>query len=377
MHVDGFRFDLASALARSMHDVDMLSGFLTTIQQDPLLSRVKLIAEPWDVGQGGYQVGEFPPLWSEWNDKYRNTLRDFWRGQAHGVREVSFRLAGSSDLYGDDGRRPYASINFVTAHDGFTLRDLVSYDHKHNEANGEGNRDGNDDNRSWNHGVEGETDDPDVLVHRRRSLRNFLGTLLLANGVPMLAAGDEMGRTQGGNNNAYCQDNAVSWVDWDLAAWQKDLQEWARALLELRRDHPVFRHTHFWSGQRVTPEGPRDLTWLRPDGAELTAADWWSPTQETVGLYFAGDGLRQRDAHGRQLVDESFLLLLHCGPEDRPFLLPGHPYGERWQRLLDSRDEHPGDGSLHDAGEFHVLAPRSMALFQAVPGDPDDPAHSP
>ena len=277
MHVDGFRFDLASALARSLHDVDMLSGFLTTIQQDPLLSQVKLIAEPWDVGAGGYQVGEFPPLWSEWNDQYRDTVRDFWRGRSGGVRALGYRLSGSSDLYGDDGRRPFSSVNFVTAHDGFTLRDLVTYDRKHNEANGEHNRDGSDHNRSWNHGVEGETPDPEIEASRRRTMRSLLATLVLSTGVPMITAGDEMGRTQGGNNNAYCQDDEVSWVDWDLAAWQRDLLEFAQLLVRLRREHPVLRHRHFFEGRAAVPGGPKDLAWFAPDGSEVNEDLWWSP----------------------------------------------------------------------------------------------------
>ncbi len=367
MHVDGFRFDLAAALARSMHDVDMLSGFLTTIEQDPVLSRVKLIAEPWDVGQGGYQVGEFPPLWSEWNDKYRDAMRDFWRGASSGVRQIGYRLSGSSDLYGDDGRRPFASVNFVTAHDGFTLRDLVSYDRKHNAANGENGQDGTDGNRSWNHGAEGPTDDPGVVMARRRSLRNLLTTLLLATGVPMLVAGDEMGRTQGGNNNAYCQDDEVSWVDWDLAPWQEDLLEWTRTLIGIRRAHPVFRHRHFLEGQPAYDGGLKDLAWFRSDGAELVDGDWFSAATVTVGMCLTGDGLRARTPRGERLTDDTFLLVVHAGAEPTRFTLPGEPWAARWSRVLDTRLDRPLDAAapaLPGGGELE-LGPRSAVLLRA------------
>ena len=366
MHVDGFRFDLAAALARSMHDVDMLGGFMTTIQQDPVLREVKLIAEPWDVGEGGYQVGEFPPLWSEWNDKFRNAVRDFWRGAGGGIRELGYRLSGSSDLYSDDGRRPYSSINFVTAHDGFTVRDLVSYDHKHNDANGEGNRDGTDDNRSWNHGVEGETDDPAVLAARRRTMRNLLATLLLSTGVPMLLAGDELGRTQRGNNNAYCQDTELSWLDWDLAGWQSDLVAWTRRLLAVRAAHPVLRHRHFLEGRLLDPAGRKDLAWLGPDGGELSHADWWAPDATTFGMYLAGDGVRGRTPRGEPITDRSMLLLLHAGDEPVGFTLPGRPWAAGWRRLLDTFDERPVEASWVDLpGEPVTLAPRSVVLLQS------------
>jgi isoamylase len=372
MHVDGFRFDLAAALARSMHDVDMLGGFLTTIGQDPVLSRVKLIAEPWDVGQGGYQVGEFPPLWSEWNDKYRNTARDFWRGAGGGVRDLGYRLSGSSDLYGDDGRRPFASVNFVTAHDGFTLRDLVSYDRKHNEANGEGDRDGTDDNRSWNHGVEGETDDAAVLADRRRSLRNLLTTLLLATGVPMLVAGDELGRTQGGNNNAYCQDDEVSWVDWDLQPWQHELLDWTRALLAVRRAHPVFRHRHFLEGRPAYPGGLKDLAWFRTDGTELTDADWYSGELTTVGMCLSGDGLRARTRTGERRRDDTFLLLLHGGGDAVGATLPDGPWAQAWAVVLDTRDGRPLEAVAPQlpAGSTVELSARSAMLLRATPPTP-------
>jgi isoamylase len=346
MHVDGFRFDLAAALARSMHDVDMLGGFLTTIEQDPVLSRVKLIAEPWDVGEGGYQVGEFPPLWSEWNDKYRDTVRDFWCGADGGVRELGYRLSGSSDLYSDDGRRPFASINFVAAHDGFTLRDVVSYDHKHNEANGEGGRDGAEANHSHNHGVEGETADEVVLSARRRALRSLLTTVLLSTGVPMLAAGDEMGRTQGGNNNAYCVDSPVSWLDWELSPWQQDLLAWTRRLLDLRREHPVFRHRHYLEGRAAYEGGPKDLAWFRADGHELGDADWFSTGTETLGMFLSGHGLQARNRRGQRVLDDSFMLVVHGGPDLTRFTLPGAPWARSWTVLLDTSVDGPPPGTL-------------------------------
>jgi isoamylase len=364
MHVDGFRFDLAAALARSMHDVDMLGGFLTTIQQDPVLSKVKLIAEPWDIGVGGYQVGEFPPLWSEWNDKYRDAMRDWWRGAAGGVREIGYRLSGSSDLYSDDGRRPFASVNFVTAHDGFTVRDLVSYDRKHNDANGEHGRDGTDANRSWDHGIEGETDDPAVLAARRRSLRNLLSTLVLAAGVPMLMAGDEMGRTQGGNNNAYCQDNEVSWVHWDLAPWQRDLLAWTRSLVALRKAHPVFRQRHFLEGRPAYEGGPKDLAWFRPDGRELVEQDWFAAHVQTLGMYLSGDGLRLRTRTGRRVLDDSFLLIVHAAAEPVEVTLPGRPWARAWVRELDSATDPPGLAT--PVGPTLTMLPRSVVLLRAT-----------
>ncbi|RPE32556.1 glycogen debranching protein GlgX [Kitasatospora cineracea] len=323
MGVDGFRFDLAAALARGGDGVEMEHPFLAAVSQDPLLSRVKLIAEPWDVGPGGYQVGGFPPLWGEWNDHYRDTVRDFWRGARPDVRELATRLSGSSDLYQRGGRRPYASVNFVTAHDGFTLRDLVSYDRKHNGANGEDNRDGTDDNRSWNHGAEGESDDPAVRALRLRQLRNLLTTLLLSSGVPMLTAGDEMGRTQGGNNNAYCQDNATSWLDWSLLddpGW-RSLAELTAKLVHLRRAHPVLRQRAFFSGRPAGPDGQRDLAWLTPAGREMTDADWFSPGQ-ALAVRLSGSAMSERDQRGRELRDASFLLLLNAAPEPRRFVLP-------------------------------------------------------
>ncbi|WP_202239162.1 glycogen debranching protein GlgX [Actinacidiphila reveromycinica] len=347
MGVDGFRFDLAAALARSLHDVDMLSPFLAVIAQDPVLRRVKLIAEPWDVGAGGYQVGAFPPLWTEWNDRFRDTVRDFWRGATTDVRDLGYRLSGSSDLYDWGGRRPYASVNYVTAHDGFTLRDLVSYDGKHNAANGEDGRDGTDDNRSWNCGAEGDTDDPDVLALRHRQVRNLLATLLLSTGVPMLVAGDEMGRTQQGNNNAYCQDNGTGWVDWSLRddpSWAALLDLTAR-LVALRRSHPVLRRGGFFSGLSLAPEGLPDVTWFGPDGREMGERDWFTPSA-TLGMLLSGQDIAQRDARGEPVVDDSFLLVVHAGHLPVEFTLPGPPWASGYEAVLDTAV----DGAAPDGG---------------------------
>ncbi len=366
MHVDGFRFDLASALARSLHDVDMLSSFLTTIQQDPVLSQVKLIAEPWDVGAGGYQVGEFPPLWSEWNDQYRDTVRDFWRGQVDGVRGVAARLSGSADLYGDDGRRPLSSINFVTAHDGFTLRDLVTYNDKHNWDNGEESRDGTDNNRSWNHGVEGESADAEVQAERRRALRSLIATLALSMGVPMFTAGDEMGRTQGGNNNAYCQDSETSWVDWSLAPWQVDLLEFTRMVLGIRKAHPALRHRHFLEGRSSVEGGPKDLAWFTPEGQELADHDWWDGSSRTLGMYVDGASMRARTPWGQPVVDSSFLLVLHGGEASAQWRLPGAPWASSYRLLLDTSDEQPGPSEhFYEPGAILTLRSGSAVLLEA------------
>jgi isoamylase len=370
MHVDGFRFDLASALARSFHDVDKLSAFFDVIHQDPVVSRVKLIAEPWDVGEGGYQVGEFPPLWTEWNGKYRDTVRSFWSGERIGVRDLGFRLTGSSDLYADDGRRPFASINFVTAHDGFPLRDLVSYQTKHNEANGEGNRDGESHNRSWNCGVEGETDDPAVTALRGRQVRNMLLTLLVSTGVPMLLAGDEIGRTQGGNNNAFCQDNEVSWVDWSTVdkPGVAPLLALTRRLLALRRSSPVLRQRRFFAGRPVPGgDGRKDLAWLRADGTEMTEREWHLPDLRTLGMYLGGDGIRQRGPRGERLSDESYLLVLHAGAEDTTFTLPGLPWASGWEVVVDTTypDGVPPSGVDRPVADLPLTA-RSAVLLRAV-----------
>ena len=329
-HVDGFRFDLASALARELYDVDRLSAFFDVIHQDPVLSQVKLIAEPWDVGPGGYQVGNFPVLWSEWNGIYRDTMRDFWRGEAH-VGEFAQRLTGSSDLYQDDGRHPFASINFITAHDGFTLRDLVSYNTKHNEANKEGNRDGTDDNRSWNCGVEGETDDPEVIELRARQQRNFLATLLLSQGTPMLLGGDEFGRTQGGNNNGWCQDSEISWFDWTLIETNEDLLEFTRKLIALRRAHAVFRRRQFLFGHEIEGSGLPDAAWFRADGERMSDEDWGA-SPPVVGVFLNGEEIASPDSRGRQVLDESFLLLFNGHHEDCDFTLPDEEFGEAWTR---------------------------------------------
>ncbi|HET6817922.1 MAG TPA: glycogen debranching protein GlgX [Mycobacteriales bacterium] len=360
MHVDGFRFDLAAALARSFHDVDKLSAFFDIIQQDPVLSRVKLIAEPWDLGPGGYLVGEFPPLWTEWNGKYRDSVRDFWRGADTGVAELGFRLTGSSDLYQDDGRRPYASINFVTCHDGFTLRDLVSYNAQHNEDTGEDNRDGNDDNRSWNFGVEGETEDPEVLAERARQMRNFLATLLLSQGVPMLRMGDELAHTQQGNNNAYCQDNEISWLDWSSAPYV-DL---VTRLLSLRRSHPVFRQRAFFQGRPLGSDGTKDLAWFTPAGVEMNDADWSSPSARTLGMFLNGHGIRTRGPRGERIADDSFLLLLHSGEEACKFQLPGEPWASGYLVEIDTASGCVEPGIDLDAGATVELAPRSLMVMR-------------
>ncbi|HVL03872.1 MAG TPA: glycogen debranching protein GlgX, partial [Acidimicrobiales bacterium] len=331
MHVDGFRFDLAAALARELHDVDKLSAFFDLIQQDPVVSQVKLIAEPWDVGEGGYQVGNFPPLWSEWNGKYRDTVRDFWRGQHESLGEVAFRLTGSPDLYESNGRRPKASINFVTAHDGFTMADLVSYNDKHNEANGEGNHDGESHNRSWNCGVEGPTDDPKVLELRRRQQRNFLATILLSQGVPMLLGGDELGRSQGGNNNAYCQDNEVSWYDW--ASPDEGLLGFTRWLIHFRRDHEVFRRRRWFQGRLIRGKGLVDIAWFRTDGEEMSDDDWQG-CATTLGMFLNGQALASPDARGEHVVDDSFIVLFNAHYEPVSFVLPS-TWGEHWEMVLD------------------------------------------
>ncbi|GAA0361235.1 glycogen debranching protein GlgX [Streptomyces blastmyceticus] len=373
MGVDGFRFDLAAALARGMRSIDepdMLSPFLAVIAQDPVLRRVKLIAEPWDVGSGGYQVGAFPPLWTEWNDRYRDAVRDFWRGALPDVRDLGYRLSGSSDLYAWGGRRPYASVNFITAHDGFTLRDLVSYEQKHNEANGEGNRDGTGDNRSWNCGAEGETDDPAVLALRRRQLRNLLTTLLLSTGVPMLVAGDEMGRTQGGNNNAYCQDNGTSWVDWSLLddpGW-RELAELSGRLLALRRAHPVLRSRSFFSGRPQGADGLRDLAWFTADGTEMSEADWYAPTA-TLGMFLSGRDIPRRGPGGEPVVDDSFLTVLHAGAGPVRFMLPGPPWASAYELLVNTALERQAvaPGIRRPAGAPVAVRPRSVLLLRAVP----------
>jgi glycogen operon protein len=370
MHVDGFRFDLAAALARQFHEVDRLSAFFDLVQQDPVVSQVKLIAEPWDVGEGGYQVGNFPPLWSEWNGKYRDTVRDFWRGQPATLPEFASRLTGSSDLYAGDGRRPVASVNFVTCHDGFTLRDLVSYNSKHNEANREDNRDGTDDNRSWNCGAEGPTTDAAVNVLRSRQQRNFLTTLLLSQGIPMLLAGDEFGRTQRGNNNAYCQDNETSWLDWrrrDTA-----LAEFATHLVRLRTSHPVFRRRRFFRGQdtRGGRHQLQDIAWFTPAGDEMTDDDWEAGFSKGAAVFLNGDAISEPDPRGDRVRGDSFLLLFNADEHDMDFTIPPAPYGEHWLKELDTvlAAEQPGTARAEPdavkAGDRLPVPSRSMHVLR-------------
>ncbi|MBE7188648.1 glycogen debranching protein GlgX [Jatrophihabitans endophyticus] len=379
MHVDGFRFDLASALARSLHDVDKLSSFFDTIHQDPVISQVKLIAEPWDVGAGGYQVGEFPPLWTEWNGRYRDTIRSFWAdGASDGVRDLAYRLSGSSDLYGDDGRLPIASINFVTAHDGFTMRDLVSYERKHNKANGEANRDGTDDNRSYNCGAEGDPAPPGVAALRLRQVRNLLSTLLLSTGAPMLVAGDEMWRTQHGNNNAYVQDNETSWVDWTGGPEADDVLALTRRLLELRRNHPVLRQSAFFEGRAVPDgDGCKDLAWFTARGTELTDADWFDSGRRLIGMYLDGRRLRHRSRRGEPVIDESFLLVLNSGDDDRLFVLPGPPWADAYLPVVDTTAAAgvPVPGAEQAAGSPLPVPGRSVHLLRVRRGEPRGPAH--
>jgi glycogen operon protein len=360
-HVDGFRFDLASALAREFYDVDRLSAFFDTIHQDPVLSQVKLIAEPWDVGPGGYQVGNFPVLWAEWNGIYRDTMRDFWRGQAN-VADFARRFTGSSDLYQDDGRTPFASINFITAHDGFTLRDLVSYNEKHNEANGEDNKDGTDDNRSWNCGVEGPTDDRIVNALRGRQQRNFLTTLLLSQGVPMLLGGDEFGRTQNGNNNAWCQDNEISWFHWESA--DGELRAFAEQLIRLRREHPVFRRSAFLTGGEVRGSGLPDVWWFRPDGRRMTQKDWQRQDLRTLGVFLNGQEIPSRTPTGEEIVDDSFLLLFNAHFEPVTFTLPTRRFGARWVIELSTGEGVP-DWPLPARAEVTVHD-RALVLLRRV-----------
>ncbi len=364
-HVDGFRFDLAAALARELFDVDRLSAFFDVIHQDPVLSQVKLIAEPWDVGPGGYQVGNFPILWSEWNGVYRDTMRDYWRGFSN-CGEFASRLSGSSDLYESDGREPFASINFITAHDGFTLRDLVSYNEKHNDANLENNRDGTDDNRSWNCGVEGDTDDPDLLALRARQQRNFLTTLLLSQGTPMLLGGDEMNRTQHGNNNAWCQDNELSWYDWSEDAAASSLRDFTRRLIRLRREHPVFRRESFLRGQEVRGSGLPDVWWFRPDGLKMTRRDWQGG-ERVLAMFLNGREIPTPGPRGEGVVDDSFLLLFNAHDEDRVFMLPRRRFGARWELVLSTADPEAAPGSFQCGARTEVpVITHSIVVLKRV-----------
>jgi glycogen debranching enzyme GlgX len=365
MHVDGFRFDLMSAMARTGHDIDMAGHLLTAIGQDPVLRHAKLIAEPWDISMDGYRVGEFPPPWVEWNDQFRDTMRDFWRSSSDGVRTVATRLAGSSDLYLDDGRSPFASINFITAHDGFTLRDLVSYDNKHNMANGEGNRDGTDNNRSWNAGVEGETDDVAVLALRHRQAANLIATLCLSNGVPMLTAGDERGRTQRGNNNPYSQDNEISWVDWRADDAWLDIFEITRNALQIRREHPALRQRHWFEGRPAIIGGPKDLAWIHPSGREMTGDDWQDRDLRVVGMFVSGDPLRAPGPRGEQQRDSSFMLWLNGSPDDTEITFPSNEWVQHGAVALSTDPGNP-PGLKVSAGETVTLAARSLVLLEQI-----------
>jgi glycogen operon protein len=366
MHVDGFRFDLAAALARELHEVNRLSAFFDIIHQDPVLSQVKLIAEPWDLGEGGYQVGNFPVLWTEWNSRYRDSIRRFWRGDTGGVGELAYRLTGSSDLYAHNGRKPYASINFVTAHDGLTLRDLVSYDHKHNEANGEDNQDGADDCISWNCGVEGETDEPAVRELRARQMRNFMATLLLSQGVPMILHGDEIGRSQGGNNNAYCQDNETSWFPWDLLPEARDMLHWTQRVIRLRREHSVLRRRHYFLGRPIRGAGIKDISWLKPDGSELAEdADWDDESLRAIGVWLAGAATDLVDERSRPIVGDTLVILMNSHDEGIEFRLPpaGGP-AAAWTLLLDSSRPQAPEGERFASRDAYTLGGRAIAVLK-------------
>ncbi len=365
MHVDGFRFDLAPALTRDRTAVDLRGSFLTAVAQDPVLRHAKLIAEPWDASMEGYQVGRFPPPWVEWNDRYRDTVRDFWRTRSGGIRDVAYRLSGSSDLYADDGRSPYASVNFVTAHDGFTLRDLVSYNDKHNELNGERNADGSNDNRSWNCGVEGETTDPDIRALRHRQAANLMVTLCLSAGVPMITAGDERGRTQLGNNNAYSQDNETSWVDWRPDDAWLDVYDVTKAALRLRREHPALRQRHFLEGRPAVPGGPKDLAWVHPSGREMAERDWYDETLHTCGMFVSGDPLRAPGPRGERLRDASFLLWFHAGPEPGTVVLPVNEWLRHGEVVLSTDSRHPV-GEKVEAGDRLAVGPRSLIVLREL-----------
>ena len=365
MHVDGFRFDLASTLARGLHECDRLSAFFDLIQQDPVVSQVKLIAEPWDIGEGGYQVGNFPPLWSEWNGKYRDSVRDYWRGEAQAVGDFANRVTGSSDLYALTGRRPSASINFVTCHDGFTLRDLVSYNEKHNEANGEDNRDGESHNRSFNCGVEGPTDDPEIRALRGRQERNFLATLLLSQGIPMLLGGDEIGRTQGGNNNAYCQDNEISWYDW--GAVDLDLLEFTAGLVRLRREHPVFRRRRWFYDRPLHGSEVRDIGWFRPDGEEMSAEDWQQGFVRSLAVFLNGAAIPGTDRRGEPVEDDTFYILWNAAPEPLVFRLPGGVWEGGWREVFDTGKPRFSEGDeVKRAGEEVAVPGRGVVLLLKV-----------
>ena len=364
MHVDGFRFDLAATLAREFYDVDRLSAFFDIIQQDPVISQVKLIAEPWDIGEGGYQVGNFPGLWTEWNGKYRDTVRDYWRGEPAALGEFASRLTGSADLYEATGRRPIASINFVTCHDGFTLADLVSYNHKHNDANGEHNRDGENHNRSWNCGVEGATDDPEIVALRHRQMRNIMATLMLSQGTPMISHGDEVGRTQRGNNNGYCQDNEITWINWADADQYDDMLEFTRKVTALRVKHPVFRRRRFFDGRpSQSPHQLRDIYWLTRNGVEMTSDDWHSGIK-SVAVGLNGQALREPDSRGERIIDDSFLLCFNAHAYPVDFVIPGDPYGFHWETVIDTVDPRGDTDRRVSAGQTLTVGGRSVVVLK-------------
>jgi glycogen operon protein len=367
MHVDGFRFDLASTLARQFHEVDRLSAFFDLVHQDPVVSQVKLIAEPWDIGDGGYQVGNFPSLWTEWNGKYRDTVRDFWRGEDATVGEFASRITGSADLYQHSGRRPVASINFVTAHDGFTINDLVSYNDKHNEANGEDNNDGESHNRSWNCGVEGATDDPEILALRAQQRRNFIATLMLSQGVPMLLHGDELGRSQGGNNNGYCQDSEITWIDWSDV--DEGLVEFTKLVTHLRHDHPTFRRRRFFNGRPVgRGEGDPvpDIAWLTPAGELMTEEDWDAHYAKSVAVYLNGNGIRSTDERGETVTDDCFILAFNAWHEDIEFTLPSSEYAPTWTVVVDTAEFGPVEPNESQAGDVLTVKGRAMVVLRSV-----------
>ena len=364
MHIDGFRFDLASALARELHEVNRLGAFFDILMQDPVLSQVKLIAEPWDLGEGGYQVGNFPAGWGEWNDRYRDSMRAYWKGDDGLIGEFAQRLTGSSDFYDHSGRKPYASVNFVTAHDGFTLHDLVSYNHKHNAANGEENRDGTDNNNTWNCGAEGPTTDAAINALRAQQKRNLLATLFFSQGVPMLVAGDEMGRTQLGNNNAYCQDNAISWVNWDLSQADQEFLAFTQQVIALRREHAVFRRRNFFQGRAIHGSGTKDIHWFKPDGHEMSDHEWSHDFARSLGVYLCGATMEERDQRGQEIRDDNFLLLFNSHHETIPFTLPTLSKGSHWQIILDTHlSDDVETERPYTSGDTYPLAGRSLALL--------------
>ncbi|MBD0336230.1 MAG: glycogen debranching enzyme, partial [Cyanobacteria bacterium Co-bin13] len=367
MHVDGFRFDLAAALARELYEVDTLAAFFDIIHQDPVLSTTKLIAEPWDLGEGGYQVGNFPLLWSEWNGKYRDSIRDFWRDHNCSLGEFAYRLTGSSDLYQANGKRPHASINFVTCHDGFTLRDLVSYNQKHNLANGENNQDGDSHNRSWNCGVEGDTDDPEILRLRSQQQRNFLTTLMLSQGVPMLLGGDEMGRSQKGNNNTYCQDNDLSWIQWE--GMQSDLMEFARRLIHFRQQHPVFCRRHWFQGREIHGSGVRDIGWFNPNGTEISDQQWHDDDAKAIAVFLNGEEIPNPNPRGKRVIDDSFLLLFNAQPELEKFVVSPLLTQAAWQQILDTKDTAGffEPGRIYQPEQAVPVAAHSLVLLRCLP----------